>query len=865
MKPNLSYLSFSVAVFAFAASIAVADDANKPAAPPSAAQPPANLPAGPPSVIIPTDYLVLSAVGQYGRLPLHRDAVEAEIVAGTWKPPASGQTVKAPDGKMSMWSAVKAAADGSLDTPKLRGGYAFASFDSPADRVMLVEAAGDAMVYVNGEPHAGDTYNLDWLRLPVAIKKGQNTLLFHLGADKLKARLVSAPDNAVFFDESERTIPTLVRNEIVTSPIWAAIPIVNASREWLEGATIECVPSTGVAKATPVAVIPPLSVRKVGFQLPALIDQKPSEVKLQVRLLNSKAAKDPGKTPAAPRSETEITVKRADPHETHIRTFRSKMDGSIQMYAIRPASEPTAPQPADGTKPALGQLPGLIVTLHSAGTPCDEHVAQYAPKSWAHVIAPQGRGPYGFDWESWSREDVLEAVSDAQAHYPFDLRRVYLTGHSMGGHGVWHIGVTWPDQFAAIGPSSGWISYWSYGGGMPSTETASSIEALMLRGHNASDSLKLLTNLTNVGVYVLHGAADQTVPVAQARFMRTRLATFHPNFVYYEQAGADHWWGTESCDWPPMMDYFRQQSSDPPADRTYIDFTTANPAVSASCDWVSIEAQQEQLNLSHVAICQNAKSRTFVGNTSNVARLSIDVAHLSPNEPIDVTLDGQPLNWLKWPGESHKLWFERQGDSWSIQDAPEPGAKNPTRYGTFNSAFDNNAVLVYGTGGNDEENAWAASKARYDAETFYYRGGGALEVLPDSKFDFNKDTNRNVIVYGNADTNRAWPQLLSSSPVEVRRGKVRVGTRTETSDSLAVLAVRPRPGSDTASVGIVAGTGPAGMRLTNRLRWFIAGVVYPDVMILEPKILTDGTAGVRACGYFGLDWGPETGEIAWRN
>src|SRR4051812_12846077 len=162
MKPNLSLVSSCLAALAFAVASAIADDAKK------TPQSPANLPAGPPSVIIPTDYLALPTVGQYGRLPLHRDALEAQIVDGTWKPPTAGQTVKSPDGKMSMWSAVKAAADGSLDTPKLRGGYAFASFDSPADRIMLLEASGDAMVYVNGEPRAGDTYNLGWLRLPVA-------------------------------------------------------------------------------------------------------------------------------------------------------------------------------------------------------------------------------------------------------------------------------------------------------------------------------------------------------------------------------------------------------------------------------------------------------------------------------------------------------------------------------------------------------------------------------------------------------------------------------------------------------------------------------------------------------------------------
>jgi hypothetical protein len=55
------------------------------------------------------------------------------------------------------------------------------------------------------------------------------------------------------------------------------------------------------------------------------------------------------------------------------------------------------------------------------------------------------------------------------------------------------------------------------------------------------------------------------------------------------------------------------------------------------------------------------------------------------------------------------------------------------------------------------------------------------------------------------------------------------------------------------------------MRLTNRLRWFVSGIVYPDLMILEPKTLTEGTSGIRAWGYFGLDWRTETGEIAWRS
>ena len=55
------------------------------------------------------------------------------------------------------------------------------------------------------------------------------------------------------------------------------------------------------------------------------------------------------------------------------------------------------------------------------------------------------------------------------------------------------------------------------------------------------------------------------------------------------------------------------------------------------------------------------------------------------------------------------------------------------------------------------------------------------------------------------------------------------------------------------------------MRLTDRLPYFVSGVAYPDFTILGPDVLTSGTEGVRAAGYFGIDWGVKTGEFAWRD
>ena len=47
---------------------------------------------------------------------------------------------------------------------------------------------------------------------------------------------------------------------------------------------------------------------------------------------------------------------------------------------------------------------------------------------------------------------MLRAMDDVQRAYNVDKDRVYLTGLSMGGGGTWHLGLRYPDRFAAIVP-----------------------------------------------------------------------------------------------------------------------------------------------------------------------------------------------------------------------------------------------------------------------------------------------------------------------------------------------------------------------------------------------------------------------------
>ena len=178
-------------------------------------------------------------------------------------------------------------------------------------------------------------------------------------------------------------------------------------------------------------------------------------------------------------------------------------------------------------------------------------------------------------------------------------------------------------------------------------------------------------------------------------------------------------------------------------------------------------------------------------------------------------------------------------------------------------------IFVVGTKGTAEENAWSLAKARFDAETFWYRGNGSVDIVADTEFlspdRADEFRDHNVILYGHVECNAAWPVLLSKSPVQVRRGQVQIGQRTVSGDDLACLFIQPRSGSDRAAVGVVAGSGLVGLRLTQRLLYFTSGVAYPDCLLLRAPSQAENESGLLAAGYFGADWDVGSGEFAWRD
>jgi pimeloyl-ACP methyl ester carboxylesterase len=783
--------------------------------------------------------------------------LDAWFVSGRSEAPREGEIVHFADGSQAIWGRIVPDAKGWFEEAPPSEKFVAVTITRKAAGSLILEGMGHDFVYVNGAPRVGNQYqqkedreswepHFDYSHIPVDLRKGDNLLLFRYTRGRLKVKLYE-PAGPVVLNANDLTLP----DAIVGVPLdaWGAVVVVNSTGEPVKGFSVLCTPAGGQGDIAGIPQIPAVGIRKVGFRIRLGAQPVKGEIPIRLALMTT------GGRENAIIDTVTVSLRVVNPDETRKETFVSGIDGSVQYYAITPQ------------KPGrFTERPALFLSLHGAGVEASGQAASYSPKTWGSVVAATNRRPFGFSWEDWGRLDALEVLDLVTKKYAFDEGRIYLTGHSMGGHGTWFLGATYPDRFAAIGPSAGWITFQSYRfAGAP--EETSAVQIMLKRAATPSDLFSLSDNYRQFGVYILHGDKDDNVPPQQSYMMIDRLKPVHRDYVFHEQPGAGHWWdnspepGTDCVDWKPMFDFFARHVRAGTGRIRTVEFTTANPGISARDYWLTIDAQERQLALSTARLQLDPGLNQVSGTTSNISRLAILKSVLNESAPESVVLDSQKIAVRNEMSTDDRFWFERVKGSWSQIKSPAPAVKGEKRYGTFKEIFRNKVALVYGTVGSAEENRWAYERARYDAEKLWYQGNGSVDVFADTEFDPASAPGRNVILYGNSRTHRLWNALLSGSPVQLKRDLVEVGGEILKGSDLCCIFVRPRSGSDSASIGVVGGTGIEGMRLSQIARYLEPGVGLPDLTIFNGDVIKRGDAGILRSGFFGLDWLLESGEF----
>lgn len=848
----------------------------EPATEPLQSEPAVELPAE----IVPTAQTVLPRVGDYRRAALHVDPIEAPIARGEWEAPDAGDEVTDATGAQVAWRV-----DEGARGRELAGGYAYATFESPTKGVMLLEAPGAAAVCLKGQWVPGDPYGYGWFRVPVEVAKGENWLVTHLASPAAAPKLVR-PAAPYTFVPAAATLPNIVVGR--PEPLAVSVPFCNATTERLAGCRLRVRWGEGEPTITPLRAIDSLLLTPIVVTLPAPSGELEAgdevTAKLEVLSADADAESEADNTPLA---TVELTLNVVSPVETRTDTFVSKIDGSVQPYGVLPS----AAESSEAER-------GVVLSLHDAGESHTERLAKHTSAANADILAPFGRGRWGFDWEDWSRDDALEVLDDFIARQKtrgilIDENRVSVVGGGMGGHGALRLATLRPDSFAATGITDGWLSFFTQGGARVTPSDASPIAQVLGRAASANDPLRIIENLADMGVSLLQaGHAD--VSPSESQFLRERLGEFHDDFTYRHATGSNTTRsnGAKSDPRALLQEQVTWLTSRTRADFSgadTIDFATPNVGASATLGWATIVSPTVQSEIASVRLSRNVKRREVTGTTANVRRLRLSLEAFSKKGAVTVRLDGgRPVRFQ--PGRSGVVLSLARDDEGVWRPTPDETAlggffKNPDRAGAFKSVFCCRPQLVYGTRGSKDERDWMAAKARYDAHLFLYRGAGLLEVVADNDIRdtlrVGGDVSRSVVLYGAMQTNSAWFLMQQeaifhrSRTVRVERGAAWLGERPESGDDLSVLAIRPRPGSNTASVAVVGGTGITGMQMTTRLRYFWSGVEYPDFLlygptaidsIADPGLDEQGEArDVRAAGYFDIDWGVDGGGIVWRD
>ncbi len=762
-----------------------------------------------------------------GSLFVGQDIIAWQLSSGTFVKPAkdSGLTEFYPHaGQSEPWRVVEADTSGIFKG--LINNYLYTSYISPREQVAILDATGHTRVYINGMPHEGDHYDYGYTLIPFILKKGLNEFIYTPGRyGRVRSKLVIS-SRPVLLCLRDLTLPSLIRGE--KNEKWCAVRVINATGRDIEKLMLTCSLPGGEQAQSFTGSIPALSVRKVPFLVPATANDNPdATLTATLTLLDSQSKM---------LDKVTITLKQHDAGKHHERTFISSIDGSVQYYSVVPS-----------LRPDQGQA--FVLTLHGAAVEATNQARAYKQKDWAHLVAPTNRRPFGFNWEEWGRLDAMEVMNDALGRLKTDPRQTYLTGHSMGGHGTWFTGSTYPDRFAAIAPCAAYPDIITY---RRDTDTANQDNPHLKRIQQAASGgrvYNLTYNLAPLGVFVLHGSADEEVSVRHARQMREVLGRFHNNFSYYEYPNGSHWYGDHSMDWPPLFGFLRQNKKPVIDSVMSVSFATASPGISSRYYWMEILQQETPYELSSIDFVRSGD--TIRGTTRNTECLRIDLSSLKLNSPPVLSIDGQLMDSASGTQPVYRL----TSGKWRQIPEIDYKQKHPARYGGFKLAFANNVVLVYGTAGTSHDNRWNKHRAILDAETWLYRSNGSFQIIADRNFSPEHFPDRNVILYGNADNNLAWKKLLHQCPIMVTNGAIILGTRIFKGDDLGTYFIYPRSDSKVASVGVVAASGLKGMKGAMGNNYFSGVTGYPDLMIFRTALLRDGLNAMLVSGFFDNDWG----------
>lgn len=413
-------------------------------------------------------------------------------------------------------------------------------------------------------------------------------------------------------------------------------------------------------------------------------------------------------------------------------TYRSSVDNTDQPYALyvpkaldRTHKYPLVIALHEEESNHVFNLKHVFGLLSRFGESGLQQLTSFPPmRDQEYIVAcPFARGTMGY--QGIPEQDVYDVMAEVKRRLPVDEDRVYLTGSSMGGGGALWIALTRPDLWAAVAP----------------------VCAATIPG-----SEELAGNGLNFAVRLFHGELDPSVPPESSRQWQRRFLDAGVRVEYTEYPGVRHNAWDFAYRNGSIFEWFGKYKRD--RDPNHVHFATRLGPYNAAY-WVRIDAFAPGALATIDAVREAGAVRV---QTKDIDAFTLTTAVKA------VTIDGAPIRLR--PGAA--LSFNKAGGKW-LQGR---GPVTPPPVGPIVQAVNARHLYVYGSG--DEQGhrnaeaaaAWSTVKVRINLK---------LPVKSDEEVTEEDVASSNLVLFGNANTNRLIARFAAQLPMELSPGAADYG------------------------------------------------------------------------------------------
>ena len=412
-------------------------------------------------------------------------------------------------------------------------------------------------------------------------------------------------------------------------------------------------------------------------------------------------------------------------------------------------------------------------------------------------VEPHGRG--NVQYLGFADSDVLRGIAEAKRLFSVDANRVYLTGDSMGGWGVWNVSTRHPELFAAIAPVFGGVDYHS----QLSEEELAALTPIGRFLQEKQSSWAMAESLVNTPVYVHHGDKDLSVDVEWSRWGVKLLQRWGYDVRYHEYPGKGHE-ALAASNTVLSVEWFLKHQRDPDPRKVRIRSAELR---NAAAWWARV--QQPETPLDFMRVDAEVVDRNVIRlDTENVLDIVLTPggALVDAAKPVSVVWNGVARDVRVTDGALRLT---------NTRYKPAPLHKTPKLPGAGSDFLMTPFAIVVGTSSKDPDMvALCRQKAQAFVDAWKDWQKQTPRVFLDTEIKDADIARYSLILVGGADANRVTAKFGATLPLRIFADSVHIDGKVFKGRDAAVQMLYPNPANSGRYVWVVAGTSPGGMYFT---------------------------------------------------